>query len=228
MNSKSISEYEQEHNEMKLVLRGIAHEMGNALTVMGYSIKSFGKSVDVDNNEHWSYINEDFQYICRLFKNLSAYNNSRDLKIEKVCLDKVLSSVVAWVKDEYENCGVNINYEGIKNAFIMGDEVKLRQVFINIIKNAYEAVDKGNIWVNIIDDADKYKVCINDDGCGIDEESINKIFEPMYTKKEGGTGLGLPVCKNIVESHGGRMIVKSQKNVGTEFILEFDKKTKKA
>ena len=227
MNNTGILKREQEYTEMKQLLRGIAHEMGNALTVMGYSIKSLGKNADVQDNEHWNDLNADFDYICRLYKNLSAYNNSRDLKLEEVKLDKILVSLVSSVCNEYIDEGVSITYEGVTGASIVGDEVKLRQVFINIIKNAYEAVKvgkhRGAVMIAMTEIEDVYEVSVKDNGCGIAPESLCKIFEPMYTEKETGTGLGLPVCKNIVESHGGKISVISKPGVGTEFKVELKK-----
>ncbi len=235
-NSISMSGYEQEYNEMKMILRGIAHEMGNALTVMGYSIKSVGKRNNINGDENWEYLNEDFDYICRLFKNLSAYNNRKDLNIVELKLDKLVMSVISVLYDEYAYEGIEIKFDGIRNAVILGDEIKLKQVLINIIKNAYEAIkikkesdihDENNIngiiEIGITEDEDVYKLTIKDNGCGIDKENICKIFEPMYTEKSGGTGLGLPVCKGIIENHGGNISVVSTKNVGSEFVITLKK-----
>ncbi len=227
MDSIEVLDYNQEYKDMKLVLRGIAHEMGNALTVMGYSMKSLGKMDSVKDNEHWCDLNSDFDYICRLYKNLSAYNNSHDLRMEEVNLDKLLASLVSSVGDEYIDEAVRIMYEGVEDAYVMGDGVKLRQVFINIIKNAYEAVRMGglerNIAITLSDRGVEYEVKIKDSGCGIEADKLNKIFEPMYSDKENGTGLGLPVCRNIVESHKGRISVASKPGVGTEFTIELKK-----
>ncbi len=217
----------EECRNMRLLLRGIAHEMGNALTVMGYSIKSLGRDMNVNDNEHWKDLNGDFDYICKLYKNLSAYNNSRELKLEQVELDKMLCSIVSSVYDEYAESDINILYKGIKGVTVVGDEVKLKQVFINIIKNAYEAVkavnNKREIVISLIEKEFTYEVKVNDNGCGIDDENIYKIFEPMYTDKENGTGLGLPVCKNIIESHGGSIAVISHEGIGTEFTVGLKK-----
>ena len=73
------------------------------------------------------------------------------------------------------------------------------------------------------DAGNAYEVSIKDNGCGIEEEYIKRVFEPMFTNKEGGTGLGLSVCKRIIDSHGGNIQVSSRKSVGTEFIISLKK-----
>lgn len=224
---------EDECREMRMILRGLAHEMGNALTVMGYSIRNFGKRPEIKEDENWSYINEDFDYICRLFKDLSAYNNSRDVIFEKVDINNLMSNVTKSLKEEYTENGVEIHYNEIKeDAIVLGDETKLKQVFVNIIKNAYEAIivsekgqaGKGYIDIHIYDKEDSYLIEIKDNGCGIKQENIKKVFEPMYTaNKEGGTGLGLYICKNIVENHKGSINVSSVFNLETKVDIELKK-----
>ncbi len=232
MENVGVNNFEEECREMKMILRGIAHEMGNALTVMGYSIRNFAKREELKLDEDWNYISDDYNYICKLFKNLSAYNNSKDIKREKTDLNNIIKHVINGFEQEFSNNNVKIIYKNGQAAKILGDEVKLRQVFINIIKNAYEAVQSRDInerfgIIEVIMNTeieDRYIVQIKDNGCGIKQENILKIFEPMYTSgKEGGTGLGLPVCKNIIESHNGRINVSSTLMRETIFEIELKK-----
>lgn len=228
MNNNSIAEINKDYNELQMVLRGIAHEMGNALTVMGYSLKSLGKNDLVRKNENWNYLNEDFDYICRLFRNLSAYNNGKELDLEEFCLNQVLESAVYKFRDEYKSNGVKISFLASKDYIINGDKTKLNQVFINIIKNAYEAIVykqcDGKIEIQMYDDYEYVFVKICDNGCGMSKECIEKIFNPLYTSnKDGGTGLGLPVCKKIIESHGGNIQVYSKEDNGSQFIISIKK-----
>lgn len=231
MSSNSISNYEREYNEMKMVLRGISHEMGNALTIMGYSIKMFEKSNDIEKNENWEYLNEDFEYICRLFKNLSEYNHSNTIKKNKIDLKALLQGIVHSYYQQCVESGIELGFTcEIDKAEIYGDEIGLRQVFINLIKNAYEAIIlqdkkiKGKIDIVLEKDNNRYKVSLSDNGCGIEEEKLQKVFEPMYTyNKKNGTGFGLTVSRNIIYSHGGDISVTSKVNEGTTFVIMLDK-----
>ncbi len=233
MSNISISKNERNYDEMRMILRGISHELGNALTVMGYSIKSIGKEKNISDNENYKYLNEDYDYLCKLFRNLSAYNNSRELELETIDLNEVIWSVVNSLKDQYLKDNIYLKYKEKKETIIRGDIVKLKQVLINILKNAYEAILpeieskeklQGIIDINISEEEKEYIIAIKDNGCGISKEGLNRIFEPMYTaNKDGGTGLGLPVCKSIIECHKGLIYATSEKNVGTTFIIKIKK-----
>lgn len=110
------------------------------------------------------------------------------------------------------------------DVWIYADEVKLEVVFSNLIRNAVEAIgnDVGSIEIKIQEDEKQVIVDIIDSGIGIKEDNINQIFEPLYTTKQTGTGLGLVSCKNIVEQHGGKISVK---NNPTTFTIRLPKKS---
>lgn len=110
------------------------------------------------------------------------------------------------------------------DVWIYADEVKLEVVFSNLIRNAVEAIgnDAGSIEIKIQEDEKQVIVDIIDSGIGIKGDDINQIFEPLYTTKQTGTGLGLVSCKNIVEQHGGKISVK---NNPTTFTIRLPKKS---
>ncbi|MBI4753556.1 GHKL domain-containing protein, partial [Candidatus Desantisbacteria bacterium] len=112
------------------------------------------------------------------------------------------------------------------------DPEKLKQVFINLLQNASEAMQgKGKIQINTCRRATNEKEFINltfeDTGYGISEEIIEKIFDPFYTTKTKGTGLGLAICKKIIDAHQGKIEIKSRVGVGTTIViwLPMEKKT---
>jgi signal transduction histidine kinase len=107
----------------------------------------------------------------------------------------------------------------------MGDSNKLKIAFLNIIINAIEAMseDEGNLLVIIDENQDNYIVSINDNGSGISEENLIKLFEPYYTSKPNGMGLGLSSTLNIIRSHKAFIEVNSKLNIGTSFIITFQK-----
>jgi len=112
-----------------------------------------------------------------------------------------------------------------KPAFVMADKEKLRIAFLNILINAVEAVpaQSGVITIAIREEApQQYKVSINDNGGGIPEENISRIFEPYFTSKTNGFGLGLAATWNILQSHRAGIDVNSQLGEGTSFMLTFE------
>jgi signal transduction histidine kinase len=109
-----------------------------------------------------------------------------------------------------------------ENSNITIDESQIKQVLINIIKNAIEAIDNGgNINVSLTQVShlnDPFiEIEVKDDGKGLNEEQMKKLFTPFYSSKEKGLGLGLSISKQIIESHKGNMEVSSFINEGTTF-----------
>ena len=108
---------------------------------------------------------------------------------------------------------------------INGDPVSIRQVLHNLIKNALEAIEaKGQIEINLHrvqkNDTDFIEIALYDDGPGIKDEQIEKIFEPYVTTKAKGTGLGLAIVKKIIEEHGGAIWVDTRRTIGVGFIIQ--------
>ena len=116
----------------------------------------------------------------------------------------------------------NVNIEVSENhGFVNCDEAKTKSVFSNVLFNAVQAVgDKGEINVEINEDENNMIISVQDSGEGIPEENLEKIFEPLFTTKKGGTGLGLANCKQILENQGANITVK---NNPTTFTIEFPK-----
>jgi nitrogen fixation/metabolism regulation signal transduction histidine kinase len=107
----------------------------------------------------------------------------------------------------------------------LADPIRLRQVIINLIKNAQEAVadvENGEISISteFQKDSDSIKISVADNGLGVDNSDIERIFEPYATTKEKGTGLGLAIVKKIIEEHGGTIIIKPVTPQGANFIIQ--------
>jgi len=129
----------------------------------------------------------------------------------------VANFIVSGYKD------IKINTLSDKEHYIIkADPYLLAQVFENIIINAIQAMDKkGNITISYSlhsnDDKKYVQISITDEGCGIPEEELNMIFQPLYTKKQKGSGLGLYMAKLIIEKHGGSITVSSSVGKGATF-----------
>ena len=101
------------------------------------------------------------------------------------------------------------------------DSAKIERVVINLIKNAIEAMPNGGtLEIVSIQSTDYLALAFSDTGIGMPQEVIAKLFTPLFTTKAGGMGLGLPICKRIVEAHSGKISVQSIPNKGTTFTLE--------
>ncbi|MFH1429612.1 MAG: HAMP domain-containing sensor histidine kinase [Candidatus Margulisiibacteriota bacterium] len=112
------------------------------------------------------------------------------------------------------------------NASVMGNEIQLERVFSNLLENSYQAmedVNKGIVVIQSFTRNDKVIILISDNGIGVPEENLKKIFYNNFTTKPYGKGLGLVICKTIVEDHLGEIIVESNYRHGTTFIIQLPK-----
>ncbi|WP_449442254.1 sensor histidine kinase [Ureibacillus acetophenoni] len=103
----------------------------------------------------------------------------------------------------------------------MGNENRIKQMLMNLVKNAIEEMETGGkITIFLKNVKDKIQVTVCDEGKGIQKELLAKLFEPFYTTKTAGTGLGLQLVKQVIEEHNGTIHVNSVVNEGTSFVIE--------
>ncbi len=217
-----------ENRSLHGTLRYVSHELLNVLTLVNYSVQAVNVSEEsIKENKYWNYIVDDVDYMIKLLRELSEYNHSGEISKMPLDLTKMISSLVDEMSLKYGHIA-NIKIKSSQNPYIvMCDGIKIRQVIINIVKNAVEAMEKKEEKGNIIIHLKKLKkwitIKIEDDGCGIDEKIVEKIFEEGVTmgKEEGsGSGLGLAISKKIIESHGGMLSVKSELDKGSMFVIK--------
>ncbi|MCI3194546.1 PAS domain-containing protein [Bacillus sp. HU-1818] len=205
---------------------GIAHEIRNPLT----AIKGFLQLMKptMEGNDH--YFDIVFSELSRIELILSELlmlaKPQQHAYKEHLNLKKLISEVTALLETQ-----ANLNGIFIKTAFqresifINGDQNQLKQVFINLIKNAVESMpDGGTVEIDTTEDEHSVHVTIKDEGEGIPEKVLKRIGEPFLTTKEKGTGLGLMVTFNIIENHQGTIQVDSKPEKGTSFKISFPKK----
>ena len=139
-------------------------------------------------------------------------------------LKEVISDVLVFHNKEaaYRNIKVHVDVPEDMPP-IETDRGKLQQILVNLVNNAFQAVDNGCILDIEASPAgaDKVRITISDNGCGMPEENLPKIFEPFFTTKEGdkGTGLGLAITHGLVKKLGGDISVKSKVHEGTTFTI---------
>lgn len=207
---------------------GIAHEIRNPLASMSGSIQLLGASFSGRQEEEQQLMKIVLREIDRLNNLITEFLDfvrPDTLRDEPVNLTAVVRDVLEMLKF---NKTLRADVEQVIDlqdvGEIAGHGDKLKQALLNIIINAYQAMNNtptAKIEVSVRQEDKKVVVRIRDHGCGIDEKGLRKIFEPFHTTKPKGTGLGLAVTHKIIENHGGKIFVDSKKDVGTEFSLEF-------
>lgn len=190
---------------------------------------------DISDNEFASVSKEQISSIIRNAKRLDRLAadildvtniEGKSLKLNKsrIDIDEILSELVTEYSrqienDHAKNKKLSIFYEPI-HVRIFADRYRITQVISNIINNAIKFTDQGTITIEGIVDSNMLTIKITDTGKGIDNEIINRLFDKFVSRSEQGTGLGLFISKNIIESHGGKIIGFNNENgVGATFVF---------
>jgi signal transduction histidine kinase len=212
-----IRQLEELHKTEKLKTIGqlasrLSHDIRNPLTVIKTSITLLERS-DADIEKKYSRlfvaINKAILRIEHQVNNVLDFIQHRPLKLEETHLDTIIDSAL-----ESLNIPKNIQIEKITtDAKIICDQHMIMIVFINIIGNAMHAIgsNEGKVRIQVDDNIanDLLKITISNNGEDIHDDILPKIFEPLFTTKQEGTGLGLASCKSIIEQHGGTISVKN-------------------
>lgn len=215
------------------IAAGVAHEINNPLAIInekaGLMQDIIDMSGDFPNKDKFLHLIDGIVGSinrCRaITHNLLGFSRKMDVVIEPIDLNESIKEVIGFLEKEILVKSVNIQMEladGIPK--INSDKGQLEQVFLNIIKNAIDAVKEGGLIVvsTGMKDKDTAQVSISDNGPGIPKDKLKHIFEPFFTTKgrEKGTGLGLFVSYGIMKKLGGSIIVESEVNKGTTFVVE--------
>lgn len=199
----------------------VAHELRNPLGVIktaSYNIRRKRKNVLLD--KHLDNIEKKISESNQIIDNLLSYSRIKIPTYEKIEIYELLNECISFMKKRFYDQNVSIfkNYGPTKKKFIDGDSLQIREIFNNILTNAYQSISnkKGKIEVMTRDvGKNLFEINISDNGIGIDEEDLEKIFQPFFTRKSKGTGLGLTICNELVRLHGGKIDIKSKKGEGT-------------
>jgi two-component system NtrC family sensor kinase len=146
-------------------------------------------------------------------------------KLEREDLGAIVTGVLEFSRAELSQAGIDLELEVAPGLPEIGaDEAQLRQAMLNLVRNAREAMSgapRGRLRVAVAAEAGGVRVTVRDSGAGIARENLEKIFDPFFSTKERGTGLGLALVQQIVVEHGGKIEVESSPEAGTTFTLTF-------
>lgn len=207
---------------------GVAHELNNPLTsIIGFSDILLQKKLDDDIKNDLKIINDEAHRTAKIVKNLLTFARQQPLEKQLInindCIQKVL--VLRAYEQKVNNVQVNINLDPDLPR-IMGNSSQLQQVFFNLVINAeffmHQAHKKGSLSITTEKAANFVRASFADDGPGISQENISRLFNPFFTTKETGkgTGLGLSICHGIVTEHNGRIWAESDLGKGATFFVE--------
>lgn len=221
--NKVMQELEKE-KMLKNSLFKITHEVKNPIAVC----KGYLSMMDYSNinkvKKYNGIIELELNRTLDILNNFSSYNK---IKVEMDIIDfnYLVKETIDTMRHFLRNNNVKLDYfYNDEEIFINGDYERLKQVIVNIIKNATEAIkNNGIIKVNVKNNIKSVSLHIRDNGCGISQEELAKIGELFYSTKEKGCGIGVTLSKEIVRLHGGTIRYKSKEKVYTEVIIKLPK-----
>ena len=206
------------------VARTIAHEVRNPLTNISLAAEQL-QDTAIQNNESsvlLDMISRNGIRINQLISDLLTATKAIELNIKKVNINRVLDETLEMAADRLDLSQVKVQKDYAKDICdVAVDEEKIKIAFLNIIVNAIEAMEKhkGVLTLRTKNAGDHCIIEIEDNGAGMDEDTLQKVFEPYFTNKSKGNGLGLTNCQNIIMSHRGKVSVQSTPEKGSLFIV---------
>ncbi|RME76184.1 MAG: HAMP domain-containing protein, partial [Planctomycetota bacterium] len=221
------------------LVAGIAHEINNPLATISICAESLlkrgkeDKPFDKDREEYLSLILEETLRCKKITGDLLEFARYNEVQFEEVNLLALLEKALVFFEWMEKNEPKKVHLHSFlpkKIGPIQGEPNQLLQVFINLLKNAYDALEEGgNIYIKVQELSKTIQVKIWDDGAGIEKENLPRIWDPFFTtKKVGhGTGLGLPITHTLLEGHGAQIEIESEgKGKGTMVKIVFPKEHK--
>lgn len=210
---------------------GIAHEIRNPLTSLkGFTQILQEKVIDKDQKDYIEIMVGELNRIQRIVNEFMMLSNPNEtFTMTKANINTLIMNVIKFLRPEAYLNNIEITTDFKAEISAECDVNQIKQVLFNLLQNAIEAssTKKSKIIITLLDlDTNHYEIMIKDFGKGIPLVRQKHLFEPFYTTKEKGTGLGLMVCKQIVNFHNGEIIIESQENVGTVVRIHLPKRQK--
>jgi len=206
---------------------GVAHEIRNPLNAISMASQRLKREyVPADDEKSREFhtlagvIRDEIRRLNGIIEEFLTFSKSRRLELHEYPVTDVLQKIVNLMREEAASKGITMETRFSDSpAIIPMDVDKLQQAFLNFIKNAMESISgEGSIVIAVEPSGkDRISVKISDTGCGMTSEEVERIFNPEYTTKEKGLGLGLPLAHEIVRGHGGEIRVFSGPGSGTTF-----------
>ena len=196
---------------------GVAHEVRNPLTTLRGFVQ-LNKQNGTISPAHLDIMLRELDQINMIVSEFLVFAKPQANRYKPLQLEAILNDTIILLDSEARLNDVQLELHTEENVpSIIGEANQLKQVFVNVLKNSIEAMDKGGSIIIQISSGQDRTVIIRfiDDGCGISEEDLRRLGEPFFTRKETGTGLGLMVSQTIIANHKGTIVYRSQLGEGT-------------
>jgi len=231
---QDITEIERLRNELHRVDRlrvigqmaaSFAHEVRNPLTVIRGFMQLMQRKMDPEKIQGYlEMVISELDRSNEIIGNFLSLAQNRFLQKDTVNLNRIITEIEALLYAEANHSNIELHIEKdpcLQNLLLNDKEIK--QLILNLTRNGIESMSGGGkLYIRTIQLTDTAVLEVQDTGHGIPQDKLDQLFEPFYTTKPSGTGLGLAVCHSIVERHHAEIKVDSQENIGTTFSIRFE------
>ncbi len=212
--------------------QGLAHELRNPLAILLSRAELVKKQID-NKESVLKFADMTIRNIERLLKIIETmlhFGGNKTTTKEKVNINETLEEILLLTEGECKNKEIKVQKELNSNLKIKGDEAQFNEILLNLVLNAIQSMEKSEIKNLTIKTSNNkisskeglkeaVEIIIQDTGCGINKENLSKIFNPFYTTKTNGVGLGLSITKRMIEDYNGLLNIKSEKETGTQVTI---------
>lgn len=211
---------------------GVAHEIRNPLNTIALTCQyvqrllqreEVPQALDQELSSNFDLVTVELERLRGIINNFIRLARPPELKLRPVNMDTLLSDTLALFQQELQQKGIELRMVAghSRDGQVQADPDSLKQVFTNIVKNAVEAMPEGgSLFVRSEQLRSSFRVSFTDTGPGLGQDVVGHVFEPYFTTKPDGLGLGLALSHGIVSSHGGKIQARSHPGKGSTFTVE--------
>jgi polar amino acid transport system substrate-binding protein len=230
---RAQAEEKEKNRALAQIISGIAHEIRNPLTSIKTYVELIPKKMsNLQFQEHIAtVVPQEVERVNKLIEQLIDYAKPRTKNVETIKISELINFCTILFQPVLKRSEIKLSYNVEDDLYIKADNNQIKQVMINFILNAIDAINEIKEEMNIIRE---YKIelsaysidsmvyiSVKDNGIGMSEEETKNVFELFYTTKSNGSGIGLPLSKQIVEENEGLIQLYSKKNEGTNILIAF-------
>jgi signal transduction histidine kinase len=228
---------EEQYTEIARLAGGLAHEVKNPLSTIRLNMGLLEEDVEeLDDSPQQRRVLKRIEIVKRetlrledLLNEFLNFTRTQSLELNPVDANSELKEVLEFFRPQAKAANIEIlEYFANDLPTIRIDKRSFDRAILNLLLNAYQAIkgkesddSKGEIVIRTRPCGSEVAIDLIDSGSGMSDETLQKIFDPFFSTKTGGTGLGLPTVRKVIEGHGGRIAIQSEVGRGTQFTLTF-------
>lgn len=218
----------RQYDELVLLAGGLAHEIRNPLSTIRMNLSLLGEDIPKDGPPGIRRLLQKIDVIgreCSRLENILnlflQFSRAGELQREPVDLNAMVSEFIEFYRPQADDHGIEISpHLGSDLPTVSLDAALFRQVLVNLVRNAQDAMPEGGtIEIQTRPEGTRVVLELIDSGEGMDGATCARVFEPFFSRKPGGSGLGLPTARKIVEAHGGSLTCDSEPARGTRMTI---------